>query len=163
MSSTPSAPSRHPPGDTFPSPEPRQPQGRGIGPLALLLALALTGGYLAGPARLRMDAGTTGILLMHLGLGALAALVFLWLSVRSCLSQSWKRSRSSDGRPADQWRSPLAWVLALITLSTGLGLIVIAARGQVAGGSHGRRSDQQAEQEQAYGHGKTRRNDAHSE
>src|SRR3954463_13643291 len=69
MSSTRSTPSRHTPGDTPLTPEPRQPLGRGIGSLSLLLALALTGGYLAGPARLRMDVGTTGILLGHLGLG----------------------------------------------------------------------------------------------
>src|SRR5437899_1699140 len=38
----------------------------------VLAALALTGAFLAGPARMRMDTGTAAVVFLHGGLGLLA-------------------------------------------------------------------------------------------
>src|SRR5437763_508264 len=110
---------------------------RTMAPL-LILALALTGAFLAGPARARMDSATSVVLLLHLGLGVLMAPVLLmWgLRFRGVRGRgSGVEPKTGAGRPN---LSPLApdprpltpvsisyWLLAAALL-TGIALIVVA-------------------------------------
>jgi tetratricopeptide (TPR) repeat protein len=91
------------------------------GCMGLVLMLAMTGGYLAGPARQRMDGLTAGVVLLHLAVGVTAAPFCLWVLVgpgRSLLDRGLRR--------------PAGCALSLAIL-TGVALTVRAAAGRAAG------------------------------
>jgi Flp pilus assembly protein TadD len=86
----------------------------------LLAALTLTGAWLAGPARSRMDGGTAAVVLLHLGLGVILAPILVWI----CFQARGMAVRRSGGSLS--W---VGWALVAAAFSTGVGLIGTAARG----------------------------------
>src|SRR5688572_25951071 len=89
----------------------------------LFAALALSGVWLAGPARMRMDGWTTTVVLIHLGLGLIAAPVFA--------VSAFRQRRAGSGIPL----TSLFWLTCAflsVTLMAGVGLIGTAAQGDVA-------------------------------
>jgi tetratricopeptide repeat protein/cytochrome c554/c'-like protein len=109
--------------------------GLARGWLVLFLLLALTGLYLAGPARLQMSGFATAVLLLHLAVGLVAAPLLLWAGIwcsvvrRSGLIGLIGRG---EGKCVAGWLQSAGWLLLVVALFTGIGLIVVAARGGVA-------------------------------
>jgi Flp pilus assembly protein TadD len=89
----------------------------------LLAVLAITGLWLVGPARLRMDEWTATLVFLHLGAAMLAAPVFIGSGFRS-------RKRGARGSRSGPFRATFG--LLCLTFFTGLGLIATAARGHAA-------------------------------
>jgi Flp pilus assembly protein TadD len=120
--------------DEPPAARPRRESASTCWPVGLILSLALTGFYLAGPARLRMDSRTAMVVLLHLAIGLLAAPALLWAGIRYGLSRRSGQPGLSEMSPASRWSSDAAWLLAPVVVLTGIGLIAVAIRGGAAGG-----------------------------
>src|SRR5690349_1873719 len=82
MASVPSSSSRQTLTPDLPDPDrkPRTPLVRWS--TGLIVALAITGAYLAGPARFQMDGRAATVLLLHAAVGLLSVPVLVWATVR---------------------------------------------------------------------------------